>query len=325
MQQGSGPPEDAMTTRLPTRPMVIVGVDGSEDGRHALHWAAGEAGRRRLPLRVMHAVDFPDGPIGQRAGSAPDRMMGLDDAQRIVDDALADVARTWPDVTASADWIVGTPWAVLARAATESDLIVVGSRGRRRRRSVSMGSVSADVAQRATCPVVVVRATRGRSYFDARNGIVVGIDGSEGSMVATGFAFAAAAARRLPLSVVHAVWAPSPASPTSVVSLAAVNRATLDADTVDIAATIVGWRQRYPEVPVATRHENGRPARVLADLAAGADLLVVGARGHTTTADLLLGSVSRNALEIAPCAVAVVRGSGRREWTSVPAVAQPAG
>jgi nucleotide-binding universal stress UspA family protein len=187
-----------------------------------------------------------------------------------------------------------------------------------------MGSVSADVAQRATCPVVVVRATRGRSYFDARNGIVVGIDGSQGSMAATGFAFAAASARRLPLTVVHAVWDPYPASPASVASLAAVSRTALDAD-VDIAATIVGWRQQYPEVPVATRYENGRPAQVLADLAAGADLLVVGARGHTTTAQLLLGSVSRNVLEIAPCPVAVVRGSGRQEWTAIPAVAQPAG
>ena len=314
-----------MMTRLPTRPMVIVGVDGSDDGRHALHWAAGEAGRRRLPLRIMHAVDFPDGPVGQRTRSEPDRMMGLDDAQRIVDDALADVARTWPDVAASADWIVGTPWAVLARAATESDLIVVGSRGRRRRRSASMGSVSADVAQRAACPVVVVRATRGRSYFDARNGIVVGIDGSEASMTAAGFAFAAASARRLPLTVVHAVWDPYPASPAAVVSLATVDRKRLNGEAVDVAAAIVGWRQRYPDVPVATRYESGRPAQVLADLSAGADLLVVGARGHTTAAQLLLGSVSRNVLAIAPCAVAVVRGSGRREWTSIPAVAQPAG
>jgi nucleotide-binding universal stress UspA family protein len=296
---------------MPPRPMVIVGVDGSEDGRHALHWAAGEAARRGQPLRLMHAVDFPDRPLGPTTASEPDTMVGLDEARRIVAEALADAGRTWPDVDISGDWIVGTPWAVLTRAATQTDLIVIGAHGRSRRSSARMGSVAADVAHRATCPVVVVRAGRRRRYAEHPYGIVLGVDGSETSLNATNFAFAAASARRLPLTVVHAVWDPEPhivypRKPT------ATPRPLNGAESPDIDDTIAGGREDYPDVGVVTRYENGRPAQVLADLSAGADLLVVGARGQGTNGDLLLGSVSRNALQLAPCPVAVVRGSARR-------------
>ena len=90
---------------------MIVGIDGSEHARHALHWAAGEAARRDQPLRILHAVAFPDRPLEASHGS--DTMVGLDEAGRIVDDAVADLGRTWPQIDLTANWIVGTPWAVL--------------------------------------------------------------------------------------------------------------------------------------------------------------------------------------------------------------------
>lgn len=315
-----------MTNSLPPRPMVIVGVDGSEDGRHALHWAAGEAARRGQPLRLMHAVDFPDRPLGSTTGSEPDTMVGLDEARRIVADALADAGRTWPDVDVSGDWIVGTPWAVLTRAATQADLIVIGAHGRGQPFAVRMGSVAADVAHRAICPVVVVRAGRRRRYAEHPHGIVLGVDGSATSLTATKFAFAAASARRLPLTVVHAVWDPGPGSHTVYPREPTAAALPLNGtESPDIDDTIAGGREDYPDVGVATRYENGRPAQVLADLSAGADLLVVGARGQGTTGDLLLGSVSRNALQLAPCPVAVVRGSAQRFQPVAAPTAQPAG
>ncbi|MER7696451.1 MULTISPECIES: universal stress protein [unclassified Streptomyces] len=52
----------------------------------------------------------------------------------------------------------------------------------------------------------------------------------------------------------------------------------------------------------------GNPAQVLLDRAQGAELLVVGARGHTGLKATLLGSVSLHVTQHAPCPVTVVRG-----------------
>jgi nucleotide-binding universal stress UspA family protein len=51
----------------------------------------------------------------------------------------------------------------------------------------------------------------------------------------------------------------------------------------------------------------GRPAQVLISAAQGADLLVVGSRGHGALAGMLLGSVSEDVAAHAPCPVVVIR------------------
>jgi nucleotide-binding universal stress UspA family protein len=50
----------------------------------------------------------------------------------------------------------------------------------------------------------------------------------------------------------------------------------------------------------------GPPAQVLLDAAAGAQMLVVGSRGHGTLAGMLLGSVSQHCVQHAPCPVVVI-------------------
>lgn len=64
------------------------------------------------------------------------------------------------------------------------------------------------------------------------------------------------------------------------------------------------------EHPVNVREHvvKGNPARVLLDAAAGANLLVVGSRGHGGFAEMLLGSVGQHCVQHASCPVVVVRG-----------------
>jgi nucleotide-binding universal stress UspA family protein len=61
-------------------------------------------------------------------------------------------------------------------------------------------------------------------------------------------------------------------------------------------------------VDVRTQVTEGSPARVLLDAAEGADLLVVGSRGHGGFAEALLGSVGQHCVHHARCPVVVIRG-----------------
>ncbi len=63
-----------------------------------------------------------------------------------------------------------------------------------------------------------------------------------------------------------------------------------------------------PEVEVRPRVVQGRAGPVLVDAAEGAELLVVGSRGHDGPAEAMLGSVGQFCVHNAPCPVVIMRG-----------------
>ncbi len=63
-----------------------------------------------------------------------------------------------------------------------------------------------------------------------------------------------------------------------------------------------------PDVTIRARIIEQNPAQALIDEAAGADLLVVGSRGHGGFVGALLGSVSQHCVHHSPCPVVVIRG-----------------
>ena len=137
--------------------------------------------------------------------------------------------------------------------------------------------------------------------------ILVGVDGSRGSRKALTWAAAEAAEHGADLIVVH-VWErtlPSPAGTPSVPDHPATE--TSEDAGGELVQVITEELGENPPVVAQPRVKRGRPAEVLIEESAGADLLVVGTRGHGGFAGLLLGSVSQHVAAYAQCPVTVVR------------------
>lgn len=195
----------------------------------------------------------------------------------------------------------GQPAEVLLNESMDAGLLVVGSRSLSTIASMALGSVSNAVATHATCPVVVVRASR----QPALHHMVVGVDGSDSGERALAFAFEEAALRGLSLRVSH-VWRPNRQADPDIWTSEreATEREHRRSWLRQYAAR---YTEKYPDVPVTVLVSDGRPAAVLAQQSRAADLVVVGSRGHGGLARLLLGSVGQGVLHHAHCNVAIIR------------------
>ncbi|MEW2548252.1 universal stress protein [Streptomyces sp. NPDC047002] len=134
--------------------------------------------------------------------------------------------------------------------------------------------------------------------------VVVGVDGSPSSKEALRWAVSQAKDTGAVVEAVIAWDVPVTGWPAAVPSrqFAAWAAGTLDETVEDVLGA---------EVPVTVRRaaRGGHPAKVLVDAARGADLLVVGSRGHGGFAGALLGSVGLHCARHAPCPVVVVRAA----------------
>lgn len=139
--------------------------------------------------------------------------------------------------------------------------------------------------------------------------IVVGVDHSEGAKAALRFALEEATLRQATLRVVHA-WQYAYIGATglegSYPALGGDIKELRDAAASDLDATL---REAVPEtgtVDVERRVVEDRPAAALVDESRGADMVVVGSRGHGGFTGLLLGSVSQQVAHHAACPVVIV-------------------
>ena len=268
---------------------IVVAVDGSAPSDAALRWATRESLMRVVPLKLVHIVPSPSVtrslmPIPVSAEQSQDAR-----ARQIVDNATRLVHRTAEDAGASAV-IAGAEIYNSAAIPTLIDLserakmIVVGSRGHGALRRGLLGSVSTGLVSGAHCPVAVIHD---RAAPPADLPVVVGIDGSPSSDLATCIAFEEAAHRRVELVAVHA-W--------SDVDLMDVPEADWDAVSQGkvklLDKRLSGWCERYPDVTVRRLVVRDQPTFHLADEAEKAQLLVIGSRGRGGFTGMLLGSVS---------------------------------
>lgn len=146
---------DSLPSGEQAQPWIVVGVDGSEPSKQALRWAqrlATGAGAR------IEAVIGWQYPVATSWGAAA---MPLDyDVEKEMDKVLTDTV----DAVFGAERPAGLkltvaeghPASVLIERSAGALMLVVGSRGHGGFMGLLLGSISASVAERASCPVLVV-------------------------------------------------------------------------------------------------------------------------------------------------------------------------
>ena len=288
---------------------ILLAVDGSPSSIRArdlvgrLPWPAGTV------VRLLSVYDVPMDlvPAGGGmpwVGDAEDAMR--DELTAELDRLAAPLRRERIEVEHAV--VRGRPATAIVEEARGlgADLIVVGSRGRGPLAAMLLGSVSAEVADRAPCPVLVTRSDRiGR--------MLLATDGSD-----------------LVLAIPELLgkWGVFRGTPADVLSVAPPPERTFEllADVyaqgtyrfTDDRREVLDRHRRFADELARRLGDAGTPATstVLAGDAAheilgaaqgyGTDLIVTGSRGLRGLESVVLGSVARNVVLHAACSVLVV-------------------
>jgi nucleotide-binding universal stress UspA family protein len=286
---------------MATKP-VVVGVDGSEESLLAAEWAAMEARRHGLPLRIVSAPALVP-PVHSRQVSAAaiaSLLHGL--SARALETAFARAEEVALGLEITTDLLSGPPASAVAGSGSDAAMLVVGARGGGGFAAMILGSVSRYAASRAACPVIVVR----QATMAVHQEIAVGIRDPQNAGEALTFAFEEAAARHADLMVVHA-WDRFPSALRGEPDRKGTVQAPMRPEQISaeaacsLSAALDGWQEKYPDVRVEQDIIRGHPARVLAHYSARADLVVIGKHR-----DPGIGSVQHALLDHARGPVAVV-------------------
>lgn len=314
---------------------VLLAIDGSAPSDVArqlvasLKWPDGTCVRVVAVSEPMSAV--LTGLGGVASADADDQAIGSS-----LDARLADVAATLesPSVAVETRRLQGRPATVIVQQAEafSAQLIVLGSRGLGRLRSMLLGSVSAEVVDHAPCPVLVARAP-------SVGTILLPVDGSASAQRAVdhlGGTHYLAGHRVEVMTVgplIHSEVLPQSPEMTDWAARHQHFRAVQERRRTETLAAAAaeqlkrdGFDARWSISVGDAAHEIIRAAEDLR-----CDLIVMGSRGLTGLDRLLLGSVARNVLLHTGASVLIVREPVRerlpedREVTAPRALPSPVG
>lgn len=295
---------------------VTVGVDGTRESVAAADWAAREALSRDVPLQLLQVREtgaYPYSPI-------IDDEVEREWARKVTREAAEELTRRHPGLRTTVEMVSGRPAHVFADISSQTDLLVLGSRGLSSVLGFFVGSSALTIVGHAACPVVLVRAHSPDADDQAAvpgpdsgaqprppHDVVLGVDLDHSSDEVISFAFDAASRRSATLRVLYA-WGHLPAThgvrpvpvPPSLTS------ELLAEQSEAVRAVVQPWQQKFPDVTVEARAVIGHPAHLLVDAASEASLLVIGRRTGHPRLGTHTGAATHAVLHHAHVPVAVV-------------------
>jgi len=284
----------------PTRtPIVVVGIDGSEDAMHAAAWAADEARCFGATLSLVHALESPLNP------AHPAEPPPHDERRRAQGVALLEQARDrltagHPGLEISKELSARPPAETLIDLSRRCDLLVMGTRGHGGFTGMMLGSVSNHVATDSRCPLIVVHGAQPRP---SPGEIVLGLDVDEAPEPID---FALRAASVLGRGV-RAVRAFDPRPPAYEGGREAARLPQGDRDDVERAMErLLTLPQARYRLSVSREAHQGHPVPVLIEAARGAHLIVVGSHRRRPPYSFGPGHIVHGLLSHSDTPVAVV-------------------
>ncbi len=301
---------------------VLVGFDGSDQSRLALHFAAVEAQARGATLTVVTAFTVPTEIYTNISSipSVPESQARREAAEKV----LTEAAEYLTDYPGKVEYKTaeGNAAGMLVKLSERAQLAVVGARGRGGFVGRILGSVATALPAHAHCPTVVVPddydpGTGSGAELFTREGttapVVTGFDGSDQSQRALLVAAQYAERRQAPLKVLVVIpilgemlnyWYPDLTVPqTSIEERRIQLKASVEKETAWLA-------DRFPSVEATVSVVVGDTTELFEKETQEAQLAVLGSRGRGTVRSALLGSVSRGVLLAANGPVMVVPGKG---------------
>lgn len=285
---------------------IVAAIDDSTAAKVAVQWATREAELRNISLTLVHAVspevatwvDVQGLPPGLARWQQDHGHRLLDDALKLVEQA----SRSAGPAEVHTELLPSAAVPTLVDLSKDAELIVAGARGSRKWPGRLLGSVSSGLLRHAHCPVAIVHDEDPEMPDSAQAPVLVGIDGSQASELATAIAFDEASRRHVDLIALHA-WSDLHVSEWPGIDWPATQPM---AEQV-LAERLAGWQEQYPDVQVHRIVRCDQPARQLVERSEESQLVVVGSRGRGGFAGMLVGSVGETVAQLAQVPVIVAR------------------
>jgi nucleotide-binding universal stress UspA family protein len=172
---------------------VIVGIDGSQSAIAAALWGVDEAISRAVPLRLISVIK-------QTHPSPDDYARDIAHSEKSLHEAQLAVEASGKRVNIETEIPRGPAGPALVEASHDAEMICVGSVGIGRYARSILGSTATEVAEKAHCPVAVVRTDSEQPPPDI-NWIVVRMTDESDNDAVVKYAAWEAKLRRAPMLV----------------------------------------------------------------------------------------------------------------------------